>query len=64
MTDAPPRSYLFVPGDASGKLEQALERRADAIIVDLEDGVAPAARPAACGRHVAREPSSCRGALG
>jgi citrate lyase subunit beta/citryl-CoA lyase len=39
-----PRSYLYVPGDAERKLERVLERGADAIIIDLEDGVAPQAK--------------------
>ena len=37
-----PRSYLYVPGDAPEKLHKALGRGADALIVDLEDAVAPA----------------------
>ncbi|MDG6103651.1 CoA ester lyase [Dactylosporangium aurantiacum] len=36
------RSYLYVPGDAPQKLDKALHRGADALIVDLEDAV-PAA---------------------
>ena len=36
-----PRSYLFVPGDAEDKLEKAFTRGADAVIIDLEDAVAP-----------------------
>ncbi|WP_327011262.1 CoA ester lyase [Dactylosporangium sp. NBC_01737] len=36
------RSYLYVPGDAPQKLDKALGRGADALIVDLEDAV-PAA---------------------
>jgi citrate lyase subunit beta/citryl-CoA lyase len=47
MTTVLPRSYLYVPGDASDKLGRALERGADALIIDLEDGVAPSSRPAA-----------------
>jgi citrate lyase subunit beta / citryl-CoA lyase len=39
-----PRSYLYVPGDQPRKLAKALERGADAVIVDLEDAVAPAAK--------------------
>lgn len=42
-----PRSYLYVPGDAEGKLERAMERGADALIVDLEDSVAPQFKQAA-----------------
>lgn len=41
------RSYLFVPGSSERKLAKALQVGADALIVDLEDGVAAAARPAA-----------------
>lgn len=36
-----PRSYLYVPGDAVDKLEKAFTRGADALIIDLEDSVAP-----------------------
>lgn len=35
------RSLLFVPGDSERKLAKALEAGADALIVDLEDSVAP-----------------------
>lgn len=35
------RSLLFVPGDSERKLVRALEAQADALIVDLEDSVAP-----------------------
>jgi citrate lyase subunit beta/citryl-CoA lyase len=38
----PPRSFLFVPGDRPGRLAKALDREADALILDLEDSVAPA----------------------
>ncbi len=41
------RSWLFVPGDSAKKLAKATSFGADAIIVDLEDSVAPAAKPAA-----------------
>lgn len=37
-----PRSYLYVPGDDAAKLEKATSRGADALIIDLEDAVAPA----------------------
>jgi citrate lyase subunit beta/citryl-CoA lyase len=47
------RSLLFVPGDNGRKLEKAAESAADAIIVDLEDSVAPAEKPRA--RSIARE---------
>lgn len=36
------RSYLYVPGDRPDRLTGALTRGADALIADLEDGVAPA----------------------
>jgi citrate lyase subunit beta/citryl-CoA lyase len=41
------RSLLFVPGDDERKLVKALSSEADALIVDLEGLVAPAAKPAA-----------------
>ncbi len=41
------RSLLFVPADRPQRLPKALASGADAVIVDLEDAVAPAARPAA-----------------
>ncbi|WP_372425468.1 HpcH/HpaI aldolase/citrate lyase family protein [Salinarimonas chemoclinalis] len=45
------RSYLFVPGDSEKKLDKALGAGADALIVDLEDSVAPGEK--ARGRAVA-----------
>lgn len=41
------RSLLFVPGDSERKLAKAMASGADALILDLEDSVAPANRPAA-----------------
>ncbi len=41
------RSPLFAPGDSARKAEKALASPADAVILDLEDSVAPAAKPAA-----------------
>ncbi len=35
------RSFLFVPGDSERKLARSLESGADALILDLEDAVAP-----------------------
>jgi len=35
------RSWLFVPGDSERKLARGWDARADALIVDLEDAVAP-----------------------
>lgn len=44
---APARSYLFVPGDRPERIPKALHSGADAVIVDLEDAVAPDAKAAA-----------------
>jgi citrate lyase subunit beta/citryl-CoA lyase len=41
------RSYLYVPADQPRKLTQALDWGADAVIVDLEDAVAPAVKASA-----------------
>ena len=41
------RSFLFVPGDSERKLAKAGSAGADALILDLEDAVAPAAKSAA-----------------
>ena len=38
------RSYLFVPADRPERYAKALACGADAVIVDLEDAVAPRAR--------------------
>jgi len=43
------RSLLFVPGDRPDRMEKALGLGADALILDLEDAVAPDAKPAARG---------------
>jgi citrate lyase subunit beta/citryl-CoA lyase len=43
----PIRSWLFVPGDSERKQDKALGSAADAVILDLEDSVAPAQLPAA-----------------
>ena len=53
------RSLLFVPADAPGKLDKALGCGADALIIDLEDSVAPqrkAAARAAAADFIARVP--------
>lgn len=42
-----PRSYLFVPGDRPERFDKACGAGADAVIVDLEDAVAPAAKASA-----------------
>ena len=41
------RSYLFVPGDRPERYMKALAAGADAVIIDLEDAVAPTAKEAA-----------------
>jgi citrate lyase subunit beta/citryl-CoA lyase len=41
------RSLLFVPADHERRMARAWAARSDAVIADLEDAVAPAARPAA-----------------
>lgn len=41
------RSLLFVPGDSEEKHDKALRAGADALILDLEDSVAPQAKDAA-----------------
>ena len=41
------RSLLFVPGDSDRKFEKALACSADALILDLEDSIAVANKPAA-----------------
>lgn len=43
------RSILFVPGDSLRKFERAAAGNADALVLDLEDSVAPDAKPAARG---------------
>ncbi len=41
------RSFLFVPGDSTRKFESAKKTAADALILDLEDSVAPDQKAAA-----------------
>ncbi|MCG5236597.1 HpcH/HpaI aldolase/citrate lyase family protein [Xanthobacter oligotrophicus] len=48
-----PRSYLFIPGDSDKKLAKADGAGADALILDLEDAVAPANKAAARGKVAA-----------
>jgi citrate lyase subunit beta/citryl-CoA lyase len=47
------RSLLFVPGDSEKKFAKAMTCCADALILDLEDSVAPSGKEAA--RHKVRE---------
>lgn len=60
-----PRSWLFVPADSEKKIAKALGGEADAIILDLEDSVAEANKPAARALAVAalRQDSDSRAQL-
>ena len=49
----PLRSLLFVPADSARKLEKGLASGADALLIDLEDSVAPDAKARA--REMARD---------
>ena len=57
MTSLPeqtlPSTYLFVPGDRPERFDKALASRAGAVIVDLEDAVAPADKARARASFVA-----------
>lgn len=44
---APAQTYLFVPGSRPERIAKAIDAGPDAVIVDLEDAVAPADKPAA-----------------
>lgn len=59
----PPRSYLFVPADRPERFDKALASGADAVVIDLEDAVAPAAKAAARERladYLAAAPAHAR----
>jgi citrate lyase subunit beta/citryl-CoA lyase len=45
----PLRSFLFAPGNHPRRVANALSLDADAVILDLEDAVATAEKPAARG---------------
>ncbi len=47
MNLPPVRSYLYVPGDDARRIEKALASEADAVVLDLEDAVAPNRKEAA-----------------
>lgn len=51
-----PRSYLFVPGDRPERFDKALASGADAVVLDLEDAVAPARKVQAREAVAARLP--------
>jgi citrate lyase subunit beta/citryl-CoA lyase len=54
------RSYLYVPGSSEKFLARAHERGADAIVIDLEDAVAPSEKPRARERLVDAVPAAGR----
>lgn len=61
----PARSLLYVPGDREGWVDKALRSDADALIIDLEDAVAPAKKDVArrlVGEAVAAAPPPGRAA--
>src|SRR5881227_2516868 len=47
IVDNAMRSLLFVPADGGSKLDKALASGADAVIIDLEDSIAPERKSAA-----------------
>ena len=57
------RSFLFAPGNHARRVEKALTLAADAVILDLEDAVAVAEKPAArqAVRAALQRPRRCRG---
>lgn len=62
-TAVPLRSMLFIPGDSEKKLGKADDAGADALILDIEDAVAPARKPAArelIAAHLAARPRAAR----
>ena len=56
------RSWLFAPGDSERKMAKAVAGDADAVILDLEDAVAPENRPTA--RRLVREALAPIGSTG
>ena len=55
---ARPSTYLFVPGNRPERFQKALASRAGAVIVDLEDAVAPGDKAGARASFVAWYPST------
>lgn len=47
MTERPPLTWLYVPGDRPDRVAKALGSSADVVIVDLEDAVVADAKPGA-----------------
>ncbi len=60
--ERPRRSFLYVPGDRADRVAKALTTDADAVLIDLEDAVAPAAKAEA--RRVAVAAAQSRAADG
>src|SRR5438128_11684233 len=59
----PLRSFLFAPGNHSRRVEKALTLDADAVILDLEDAVATAEKPATRATVAAALPRARTGLL-
>src|SRR5438132_14365066 len=57
------RSFLFAPGNVARRVEKALTLEADAVLLDLEDSVAPSDKPATRKRvaEALRQPRRARG---
>ncbi len=57
------RSFLFAPGNVARRVEKALTLQADAVILDLEDSVAPSDKPGTRKRiaEALARPRECRG---
>ena len=57
------RSFLFAPGNVARRVEKAFTLEADAVILDLEDSVAPSDKPATRKRvsEALRQPRRVRG---
>lgn len=66
MTEMTPRSWQFIPGDSDKKLGKADGSTADALILDLEDSVAPENKPLAREKvlmHLSDRPRASRNSL-
>src|SRR2546427_289436 len=59
------RSFLFAPGNVARRVEKALTLEADAVILDVEDSVAPSDKPATRKRvaEARRQPRRVRGSV-
>ena len=54
------RSLIFVPGNRANMLQRALDFGADIVMVDLEDSVPPAEKPAAAALAARMDAPSAR----